>query len=82
MECLNSVFLQFGFSMDQLGITLCDIRLYEKEYVVQRSGLDFGDPLKLAEPDAPGRPWHFTRLPGDDTLVDRERKSKRCGINI
>jgi hypothetical protein len=47
MECLNSGFSSIQFSMDQFGITLCDIGLYEKEDLVQRPGLDFGDSLEI-----------------------------------
>jgi hypothetical protein len=36
-------FSSIQFSMDQFDITLCDIGLYEKEYLVQRPALDFGD---------------------------------------
>jgi hypothetical protein len=76
MECLTS-----GFSMDQFGITLCDIGLYEKEHLVQRFALHFGAPRESGQ-NAQGSSRDLRSCRGDDTLVDRERKSKRCGINI
>lgn len=68
--------------MDQFDITVCDIELYEKEYLVLPWGVHFGDSSGIRAKRAGSFPGFCAAAGGDDTLVDHERKSKRCGINI
>jgi hypothetical protein len=56
--------LTLDFSKDLFGITLCDIGKYEKEHLVQRFRLHFGDFLKNCWPATPEWSLDFTRLPG------------------
>ncbi|HKV95185.1 MAG TPA: hypothetical protein VJW20_21750 [Candidatus Angelobacter sp.] len=67
--------LTLGFSMDLFGITLFDIGKYEKERVVQRFRLHFGDSVNCRAATLEWITWILRGCRGDDTLVVRERKT-------